>query len=272
MHGEKNAVLKATLAKLSPAKAQQAPRLEKIAEHQVWTTIFIGFLGGVEAQSIVQYGSKYWQFPPVDNIGSPPGTVIDPSPALGDLAALGDAERLEAALDLERLRFAYQALVTAVAKVPILASMVIQIPSPNAPAAWKRYKDFILPQSALELQTKVMTLQRLTQHSDEGLDAYYTRAVGLVSDVRSLGQTMAETIIVNSWVGGLRNVRDYRRDALRQKSDLLAAYTAARLFEQTDISEGTMRRPGYARSESTMSFAHVTSNQNEDFKALKVYI
>ena len=72
MHGEKNAVLKATLGKLSPAKAQQAPRLEKIAEHQVWTTIFIGFLGGVEAGSIVQYGSKYWQFPPVDNIGSPP--------------------------------------------------------------------------------------------------------------------------------------------------------------------------------------------------------
>ena len=49
VHGEKSAVLKATLAKLSPAKAQQAPKLEKIAEHQVWTTIFIGFLGGVEA-------------------------------------------------------------------------------------------------------------------------------------------------------------------------------------------------------------------------------
>ena len=164
MHGEKNAVLKATLGMLNcnPAKAQQAPRLETIAEHQVWSAMFIGFLGGVKAGSIVQYGSKYWQFPPVDNIGSPPGTIIDPAPALGDLAALGDAERLVAALDLGRLRFAYQALMTAVAKVPILASMVIQIPSPNAPAAWKRYKDFILPQSALELQAKVMTLQRLT--------------------------------------------------------------------------------------------------------------
>jgi len=255
-HGEKNAVLKATLSKLSPAKAQQAPKLEKIAEHPVWTTLFIGFLGSVEAQSVMQHGSKYWRFPLVDNIGSQPGTVIDPSPAMGDPAGLSDEQRLEAALDLERLRFAYQALVTAVAKVPVLINVIIHVPSPNAPAAWARFKDFIQPQSAMELQAKVMALQRLQQHSDEELDAYYARAAALVSDVRSLGQMMAETIVVNSWVSGLRSATGWRRDMLRQKESLDKAYSAARLYESTDVYEGAGRRAGGVRSESAVTFAH----------------
>jgi len=148
--------------------------------------------------------------------------------------------------------------VTAVAKVPVLINAITHVPSPNVPAAWARFKDFIQPQSAMamELQAKVMALQRLQQHSDEELGAYYARAAGLVSNVRSLGQTMAETIVVNSWVSGLRSAKDYRRDMLRQKESLADAYSAARLFECTDMYEGAGRHAGVVRSESAVTFAH----------------
>ncbi|MEQ1736247.1 MAG: DDE-type integrase/transposase/recombinase, partial [Rhodoglobus sp.] len=116
--------------------------------------------------------------------------------------------------ELEDYRFVFAALRQALQEVPIASSVLAVIPQPNAPLAWSTLLQRIYPQNTITLQTELMKLQAMTQGSDS-LEAFCARYLEQIAKLTALGHKLEETMLILSFLRGLKAVPDYMKDYAR---------------------------------------------------------
>jgi len=235
---------------VSPDKAYKAPDLTEPSNYNMWRTAFFSWLGGYGIAELVTSGPRYIVLPTeMEQLSAEERSLGVAGYELQQSHSSADAAfRRRAQIEFDKCAFIAQALLRAVQKVPLAASVVASTPPPNALEMMRKLESLMQPHTVAALQSAEQEFALMEQRKDEDISSYGARAQTLFNQLVRLGSTHSVHQRCLAWTRGLVSLTQQRRDLLMvllpQTPTFEALMASARQFEQEDVAQQRLLQRG----------------------------
>jgi transposase InsO family protein len=267
--------------KVSAERAYKAPELTDSSNYPMWRATMLSWLESWGLAMLVARGPRYMVLPvateqlvPEERAGIA-GYELNLSasaPSGGPIAQ--SVLELRAGIEFDKCMFAARALLFAVQKVPLAASVAVSIPFPNAHAMWLALEQLFFPQNTAQLFSLEQQVASLRQREDEDVTSYGARSQLLFNQLAMLGSVKSVVQRCTGWILGLLSLSQNRRDLLGIKLDMPHAtfegiVASARQFEQEDVVRGRLLgKQAQQQSAAHMADSAPGASSGRDYSAV----
>ena len=217
----------------------------------MWRTGFLTWLGSYDIAQLITSGPRYIVLPtemeqlsPLERSFGVAGYELQSSSSSSYDAAFSR----RAAIEFDKCAFIAQALLHAVQKVTLAASVVSSIPHPNAAEMLRKLESLMQPHTVAALQSAEQEFMLLEQGKDEDVTSYGARAQNLFNLLVRLGSVHSVHQRCLAWTRGLVALSQHRRDLLMvllpQTTSFESLMASARQFEQEDVAQQRLLQRG----------------------------
>ena len=255
MRHSQHAVSDDTPFTVTPEKAYKAPELTEASNYHIWRIAFFSWLGSYGLGELATSGPRYIVLPTaMEQLSAQERSHGVAGYELQTRSSYDANFSRRAAIEYDKCSFVAQALMHAVQKVTLAASVVSSVPTPNCAEMLRMLEQLLQPHTVAALQSAEQEFMLLEQKKDEDVTSYGARAQTLFNHLVRLGSVHSVHQRCLAWTRGLVSLSQNRRDLLMvllpQTPTFEALIGSARQFEQEDVAQQRMLQRGRAQQQA----------------------